>query len=68
MWTVIQKQADLEVGWYEFEKVFFEQAVFEGKSIPRISVKGQKFFMQVMNYGIKTFMIFQFLIVYQTNF
>lgn len=38
------KQADLEGGWYEFEKDFFGNAVFEGKTIPCISVKGQKIF------------------------
>lgn len=38
------KQADLEGGWYEFTQDFFGNAVFEGKSIPCISVKGQKLF------------------------
>jgi len=38
------KQADLEGGWYEFEKEYFGNAVFEGKTIPCISVKGQKVF------------------------
>lgn len=38
------KQADLEGGWYEFEKDFFGNALFEGKSIPCITVKGQKIF------------------------
>lgn len=38
------KQADLEGGWYEFEKDYFGSAVFEGKNIPCISVKGQKVF------------------------
>lgn len=38
------KQADLEGGWYEFEKDFFGNAVFESKTIPCISVKGQKIF------------------------
>lgn len=38
------KQADLEGGWYEFEKDYFDNAVFEGKVIPCISVKGQKIF------------------------
>ena len=38
------KQADLEGGWYEFEKDFFGNAVFDGKTIPCISVKGQKIF------------------------
>ncbi|BDF32908.1 hypothetical protein CE91St62_09740 [Lachnospiraceae bacterium] len=34
----------IDGGWYEFEKDFFGNAVFEGKTIPCISVKGQKFF------------------------
>lgn len=38
------KQADLEGGWYEFEKDYFGSAVFESKTIPCISVKGQKIF------------------------
>lgn len=38
------KQADLEGGWYEFGKDLFGNAVFEGKTIPCISVKGQKLF------------------------
>lgn len=38
------KQADLEGGWYVFEKDLFGAAVFEGKTIPCISVKGQKRF------------------------
>lgn len=38
------KQADLEGGWYEFEKDFFGIALFEGKSIPCITVKGQRIF------------------------
>lgn len=38
------KQAALEGGWYEFDKDFFGSAVFEGKTIPCISVKGQKIF------------------------
>lgn len=38
------KQADLEGGWYEFDKDFFGHADFEGKKIPCISVKGQKIF------------------------
>lgn len=38
------KQADLEGGWYEFEKDFFGNAVFEGNTIPCISVKGQRIF------------------------
>lgn len=38
------KQADLEGGWYEFDKDVFSNAVFEGKIIPCISLKGQKRF------------------------
>ncbi|BFL47383.1 nucleotidyltransferase domain-containing protein [Lactonifactor longoviformis] len=38
------KQADLEGGWYEFEKDLFGNADFEGKTIPCISLKGQKIF------------------------
>lgn len=38
------KQADGEGGFYEFEKDFFGNAVFEGKAIPCISLKGQKIF------------------------
>lgn len=38
------KQADLEGGWYEFGKDLFGNAVFEGKLIPCISIKGQKLF------------------------
>ena len=38
------KQADTEGGWYEFEKDFFGNAVFEGRSIPCISLKGQMIF------------------------
>lgn len=38
------KQADLEGGFYEFEKDFFSNAIFEGKTTPCISLKGQKIF------------------------
>ena len=38
------KQADLEGGFYEFEKDFFSNAIFEGKTITCISLKGQKIF------------------------
>lgn len=38
------KQADLEGGWYPFDKDLFGSAVFEGKTIPCISIKGQKLF------------------------
>ena len=38
------KQADLEGGFYEFEKDFFSNAIFEGKTSPCISLKGQKIF------------------------
>lgn len=38
------KQADLEGGWYEFEADIFGSAVFNGRDIPCISIKGQKLF------------------------
>lgn len=38
------KQADLEGGWYEFDKDIFGSTVFEGKVIPCISAKGQELF------------------------
>lgn len=38
------KQADLEGGYYEFEADYFGTSAFEGKSIPCISVKGQRVF------------------------
>ncbi|EPB8176985.1 lincosamide nucleotidyltransferase Lnu(A) [Clostridium perfringens] len=38
------KQADLAGGFYEFEKDFFSNAIFDGKTIPCISLKGQKIF------------------------
>ena len=38
------KQANLEGGWYEFEKDYFDSVSFEGKIIPCISLKGQKIF------------------------
>ena len=38
------KQAGLEGGWYEFDKDLFSNAVFEGKIVPCISLKGQKLF------------------------
>ena len=41
---VTSKQADLAGGFYEFEKDFFSNAIFEGKTIPCISLKGQKIF------------------------
>lgn len=34
----------IDGGWYKFEKDSFGNAVFEGKTIPCISVKGQKIF------------------------
>lgn len=34
----------IDGGWYEFEKDLFGSAVFEEKTIPCISVKGQKIF------------------------
>lgn len=36
------KQADLDGGWYEFQPDYFGTAVFEGRSIPCISAKGQQ--------------------------
>lgn len=38
------KQASIEGGWYEFENILFGTATFEGKTIPCISVQGQKLF------------------------
>lgn len=38
------KQADLEGGWYSFEADVFGNAVFNGRNVPCISVKGQKLF------------------------
>lgn len=38
------KQGNPEGGYYEFESDYFGSAVFEGKTIPCISVKGQKIF------------------------
>lgn len=38
------KQANLEGGWYEFEKDCFDDAAFEGITIPCISLKGQIIF------------------------
>ncbi|MDO5564881.1 MAG: aminoglycoside adenylyltransferase [Eubacteriales bacterium] len=38
------KQANFEGGFYEFDKDFFGNAFFEGKTIPCISLKGQKIF------------------------
>ncbi|WP_242652090.1 nucleotidyltransferase domain-containing protein [Clostridium perfringens] len=38
------KQADLAGRFYEFEKDFFSNAIFDGKTIPCISLKGQKIF------------------------
>ena len=39
-----KKKANLEYRFYEFEKDFFSNAIFEGKTIPCISLKGQKIF------------------------
>ena len=36
------KQPDLDGGWYEFQPDYFGTAVFEGRSIPCISAKGQR--------------------------
>ena len=38
------KQADLEGGFYEFEKDFFSNDIFEVITIPCISLNGQKIF------------------------
>ena len=39
-----QKKLIYSDGWYEFEKDYFGFAFFEGKTIPCISLKGQKVF------------------------
>ncbi|MEG0355759.1 MAG: aminoglycoside adenylyltransferase [Lachnospiraceae bacterium] len=38
------KQADGNGGWYKFEADYFGSAMFEGRSIPCISAKGQRIF------------------------
>lgn len=38
------KQANLEGGYFEFEADYFGFGIFEGKTIPCISAKGQKVF------------------------
>ena len=38
------KQADLDGGWYEFAPDYFGSAVIAGRTIPCISVKGQRVF------------------------
>lgn len=38
------KQADLEGGFYEFERDYFGSSLFEGRMIPCISARGQKVF------------------------
>lgn len=38
------KQADLEGGYYAFDKELFGNAIFDGKVLPCISLKGQKLF------------------------
>lgn len=38
------KQADLEGGYYAFDKELFGNAIFNGKVIPCISLNGQKLF------------------------
>ncbi len=43
MRTELQNKADLEGGWYEFEKITLV-VLFEGKTIPCISLKGPKSF------------------------
>ena len=70
MRTELRKQADLEGGWYEFEKDYFGSVFFEGKTIPCISLKGQKVF-PLRGYEFDEIkisrLIFQFLKVYQNN-
>lgn len=38
------KQSDLEGGFYTIDTKFFGETVFDGKTIPCISVEGQKVF------------------------
>lgn len=38
------KQANFDGGFYEFEEDYFDNFVFEGRTIPCISLKGQKIF------------------------
>ena len=38
------KQADTSGGYYEFEKDYFGSALFDGRVIPCITVKGQMIF------------------------
>ena len=38
------KQASLEGDWYQFDKDLFGSSVFEGRTIPCISLKGQRVF------------------------
>ena len=38
------KQADLDGNFYEFEKDYFGNTIFEGRNIPCISIKGQRVF------------------------
>ena len=38
------KQANFDGGFYEFDKDFFDNVIFEEKNIPCISLKGQKIF------------------------
>ncbi len=38
------RQADLQGGWYEFLPDYFGEAILDGRTIPCISLKGQKMF------------------------
>ncbi|MCK9435675.1 MAG: aminoglycoside adenylyltransferase [Proteiniphilum sp.] len=38
------KQADLEGGWYHFKAEYFSEALFEGRTIPCISLEAQRLF------------------------
>ena len=38
------KQADLEGGWYHFKAEYFSEALFEGRTIPCISLEAQRIF------------------------
>lgn len=38
------KQSDYEGGWFEFDADFFDKVCYKGRTIPCISLKGQKIF------------------------
>lgn len=38
------KQSDYEGGWFEFDADFFDEVCYKGRTIPCISLKGQKIF------------------------